>query len=196
MLVDQVTDVTPTLSLAVPLNAIVADDVEMVVAPGDAIVNVGGVVSAPVPPPLVGGVAGGGVCLVTVTTWETWLDPAVAVTVIVLTPIASVIFEIIQAPALPVALPDIATDDDAVDQVTEIVPVPDAAPDRLTVEAVVVAAVALTLSVKGEAVGETGVGEGVGVGAGVGAGGTEPVCAAYNVWTAAMSSAVSPVTTL
>ena len=48
--VDQVTEVTPTLSLAVPLNAIVADDVETEVAPGDAMVNVGGVVSVPVPP--------------------------------------------------------------------------------------------------------------------------------------------------
>jgi hypothetical protein len=54
--VDQVTDVTPTLSLDVPLNSIVADDVETVVAPGDATVNVGAVVSVPDPLPPVGAV--------------------------------------------------------------------------------------------------------------------------------------------
>ena len=43
--VDQVTDVTPTLSLAVPLNAIAVDIVETEVAPGEAIVKVGAVVS-------------------------------------------------------------------------------------------------------------------------------------------------------
>ena len=62
MFVDHVTDVTPTLSVAVPVNEIVADEVETAVPPGAAIVNVGGVVS--VPPPLVGVVAA---CLVTVT---------------------------------------------------------------------------------------------------------------------------------
>jgi hypothetical protein len=66
MLVAHVTEVTPTLSLAVPLNAIEADEVETAVPPGDAIVNVGGVVS--VPDPLVGA---GAVCLVIVTTCDT-----------------------------------------------------------------------------------------------------------------------------
>jgi hypothetical protein len=82
VLVNHVTEVTPTLSLAVPLNTIVADDVETVAAPGDAIVNAGGVVSVPDPapdpppdpppdaPPDVGGAAGA-VCLVTVTTCDT-----------------------------------------------------------------------------------------------------------------------------
>lgn len=67
--VDQVTDVTPTLSLDVPLNAIVGADVEIEVAPGDAIVNVGDVVS--VPPPEVGGVTGATACLVTVINCDT-----------------------------------------------------------------------------------------------------------------------------
>lgn len=68
VLVDHVTDVTPTLSLAVPLNVIVEAEVDTDVAPGEEIVNVGGVVS--VPPPVVGG-AGTGVdaaCLVMVNT--------------------------------------------------------------------------------------------------------------------------------
>ena len=64
------------------------------------------------------------------------------------TPIASAIFAIVHAAAVPVALPDIATDDDAVDHVTEIVPDPPAAvPVKLTDDAVVVAAVAATDSV-------------------------------------------------
>ena len=69
VLVDQVILVTPTLSLAVPLNAIVEALVEMEVAPGDAMVNVGGVVSTVVPG-LVGVVGVVGVvvdCRVTVT---------------------------------------------------------------------------------------------------------------------------------
>lgn len=164
MLVAQLTEVTPTLSLAVPLNAIVADEVEIEVAPGDAMVNAGGVVSLPV----VGGVAGGAVvvgavCRVTVTTCDTWAEPDVAVTVIVFTPTVSGIFEIVQA-ALPVARPEIATEDDAVDQDTETVPDPPAAvPDRFNVAAVVVAAGAAILSVTGAVVGEVGVGTGAGV---------------------------------
>lgn len=158
--VDHATDVTPTLSLAVPPNAIVADVVEIVVPPGDEIVNVGGVVSVPDPLPLVGGAV-----LVTVTTCDTWLDPAVAVTVIVFTPIASAIFDIVHAPVVPVALPDTATEEDAVDHVTEIAPdPPEAAPDRLTVAAVVVAAIALAVRVNGPAVGEVGAGAGAGAG--------------------------------
>ena len=65
MFVDQVTDVTATLSVAVPLNAIAAEEVETAVPPGAAMVNAGGVVS--VPPPA-GGV---GVCRVTVTSCDT-----------------------------------------------------------------------------------------------------------------------------
>ena len=45
--VDHVTLVTPTLSLAVPLNAIVDADVDTLVAPGDPMVNAGGVMSDP-----------------------------------------------------------------------------------------------------------------------------------------------------
>jgi hypothetical protein len=183
MFVDQVTDVTPTLSLAVPLNSIVADDVETAVPPGAAIVKVGGVVS--VPPPPLGGVAAA-FCLVTVTICVTWLDPAVAVNVMVFTPIANAMLEIVHA-ALPAAVPV----DDPVDQVTEIVTAPpEAEPDRLTKEDVVVGAVALTVSVNAPA------GVGVGVGAGVGGELTEPLSAAYIVWMAAMSPGASVETIL
>jgi hypothetical protein len=58
VLVDQATDVTPTLSLAVPLNGIDTAVVETDVAPGEPMVSVGAVVS----------VTGVPVCLVTVTT--------------------------------------------------------------------------------------------------------------------------------
>ena len=64
VLVDHLTAVTPTLSLAVPLKAIVDADVETDVPPGDPIVNDGAVVSVP---PVVGGAA----CRVIVTTCET-----------------------------------------------------------------------------------------------------------------------------
>jgi hypothetical protein len=165
--VDHMTDVTPTLSLAVPLNAIVADDVETEVAPGDAIVNEGGVVF----PPDEGAVDAA--TRVTVTTRDTQPDPADAVTVIVFAPIASATFEIVHAAALPVAVPEIAVEDDPVDQVTVIAPdPPEAAPVRLTVAAVVVAAVAFTVSVNGAAAGEAG------AGAGAGAAATAPGCAA------------------
>ncbi len=61
VLVDHVTEVTPTLSLAVPLIVIAAAAVDTDVAPGDAIVSAGGVVS----------VTAGAACLVTVTTCDT-----------------------------------------------------------------------------------------------------------------------------
>ena len=48
------TDTTPTLSLAVPLTAIEAEDVATIVNPGETIFRDGGVVS-----PLVGGCTGG-----------------------------------------------------------------------------------------------------------------------------------------
>jgi hypothetical protein len=75
--VDQVTEVTPTLSLAVPLNAMVAAEVDTEVAPGDATVKVGGVVLVG-EPVVVGGagavggvtVVGGALCMVTVTTCD------------------------------------------------------------------------------------------------------------------------------
>lgn len=166
MFVDHVTEVTPTLSVAVPLNEIAVAVVETVVPPGAEMVSVGGVVS--VPPPLEGGVA---VCRVTLTICVTMLDPAVAVTVMVFAPIARAMLEIVHG-AEPVALPEAVP----VDQVTTIVPDPPCAvPDRLTVDAVVVAAGALIVSVNA-----VGVGEGAGVGAGAGAGATEP-CAAYIV---------------
>jgi len=70
------------------------------------------------------------------------------------------------------AVPDNATEVEAVDQVTEMVPVPpDAEPARVTVVAVVVAAVAFTDNVSPE---------GVGLGVGVGVITAAP-CAAYNV---------------
>jgi hypothetical protein len=186
--VDHLTDVTPTLSLAVPLNAIDVAAVETDVAPGDPIVSVGAVVSVPVPPPPVGATAA---CLVTVTTCDTRLVPAVAVTVIVFEPIASAIFEMLHADAVP----DAAMDDEPDDHVTEIVPdPPDAAPDKLTVVAVVVAEVAFTVSVNGPTVGEVGFVGGVGVTGGAGV--PAPVCAAYKVWIAATSPAASPETIL
>jgi hypothetical protein len=98
---------------------------------------------------------------------------------------------IVQAAALPVALPDTAIVDEPVDQVTEIAPdPPEAEPVRVTEAAVVVAAVALTVKVSGATEGEAG-GAVVVVG-----GATAPVCAAYKVWTAAISSAVRPETIL
>ena len=48
------TAATPTLSLAVPLNAMEAEDVATIVSPGDMILSDGGVVS-----PLGGGCTGG-----------------------------------------------------------------------------------------------------------------------------------------
>ena len=70
--------------------------------------------------------------------------------------------EIVHAAAVPAALPDTATDADAVDHITDIAPVPpEAAPDKLTVAAVVVAVMALTISVNGVAVGDVGAGAGV-----------------------------------
>jgi hypothetical protein len=62
VLVDQLTFVTPTLSLAVPLKAMVVADVDTDVPPGEPTVRVGGVVSDPLEEP---------VCLVTVTTCDT-----------------------------------------------------------------------------------------------------------------------------
>src|ERR1700676_371222 len=97
--VDHVTFVTPTLSLDDPLNAIVAADVETVVPPGEPMVNVGGVVS--VPPPVVTGGVVETACLVTVTACDMCVEPDDAVTVIVFTPIASAMFEIAHAAALP-----------------------------------------------------------------------------------------------
>jgi hypothetical protein len=60
VLVTQVTVVTPTLSLAVPLNTIVADEVETEVDDGEAIVSEGAVVSVE-PGVAVGGGVGVGV---------------------------------------------------------------------------------------------------------------------------------------
>jgi hypothetical protein len=172
VLVDQVIFATPTLSLAVPLNAIEDADVDTLVAPGDPIVNVGGVVSGPA------GVVGAA-CLVMVTTCDTFVVPAVANTVMVFTPIARAIFDMVQAEALPAALPEIATEEDAVDHVTEIAPEPPCAvADRVTVAAVVVDAVAFTVSVNAEGEGE---GDGDGAGAGAGAGAGDAPCAAYMV---------------
>lgn len=45
--VDQVTRVTPTLSLAVPLTAMDADEVDTIVSEGTRICKDGGVVSVP-----------------------------------------------------------------------------------------------------------------------------------------------------
>ena len=92
--VDHLTEVTPTLSLAMPLNEIAAEVVETDVAPGELTVSVGAVVSE----------TGVPTCRVTVSTCETWLDPAVAVTVIVFVPAARAMLEI-DHEVLPAALP-------------------------------------------------------------------------------------------
>jgi hypothetical protein len=175
VLVDQVTDVTPTLSLAVPLNSIVDDVVDTEVAPGVPMVNVGGVVSVPDPPPLVGG--GVTAPRVTVTTFETLLEVVAAVRVMVFNPGASAIFGMVHAAAVPNAPPDTAIEDETIDHVTVIVPDPPAAePDKVTADAVVAVATGLTVSVIGPVAGA-----GVGVGVGVGAGVPAPVCDAYMV---------------
>src|SRR5579872_6877592 len=69
VLVAQVTDVTPTLSLAVPENVMEDAVVEMEVDDGEAIVRVGGVVSVGL---FTGGVPpDGGACRVMTTVAET-----------------------------------------------------------------------------------------------------------------------------
>jgi hypothetical protein len=83
--VAQVTAVTPTLPLAVPLKTSVAASVEIVVEEGETIVSVGAAAPA------------GGLSRVTVIDRQTRLAPAVAVTVISFTPIASGTLEIVQA---------------------------------------------------------------------------------------------------
>lgn len=94
-------------------------------------------------------------------------------TVIVLAPSARAIFEIVHAAADPLAVPDTATEEDAVDQVTVIVPEPpDAEPVSVTAEAVVVAAAGATVRLSAA---------GVGVGKGEGDEATVPGCAVYNV---------------
>lgn len=78
MLVDQVTLLTPTLSLALPENASASDVVETVELPGDEMLNAGAVVSFGE-----GGGGGGGACVrVTVSVFETLVESSVAVTVI------------------------------------------------------------------------------------------------------------------
>ena len=54
------TTVTPTLSVAVPLMAIEAAEVETMVKSGDRMVTVGGTVSGPVGAGVAGGVGGAG----------------------------------------------------------------------------------------------------------------------------------------
>lgn len=159
VLVAQVTCVTPVLSLATPLNVITAAVVETDVAPGEVMVNVGGVVSVPVPGLDVGD---DDACRVMVTVCETRLDPAEATTVIVFAPIARGMFEIVQAAAVPRAVPEAV----ASDHVTVIVPEPPCAdPVKLTADAVVVAAGGFTVRVSAD---------------GAGAGAAE-LCAAYRV---------------
>jgi hypothetical protein len=166
VLVDHVTDVTPTLSLAVPLNSIVDDVVDTEVAPGVPMVNVGGVVSVPDPPPLVGAVAAS---RVTVTTFETLLEAVAAVTVMVFNPDANAIFGMLHAAAVPNAPPDTAIEDETIDHVTVMVPDPPAAePDKVTADAVVGVTTGLTVRVTAPL-------------AGAGAGVPAPVCDAYIV---------------
>lgn len=88
VLVDQVIDVTPTLSLAVPPTAMVAAEVDTEVDAGVVMVSVGAVVSGP--PPLAAP------CSTIETLCETRLTPSVAVTTMVLVPEASGIAVIVQ----------------------------------------------------------------------------------------------------
>ena len=97
----------------------------------------------------------------------------------VFTPIARAMFEILHAVALPDAEPEV----EPLDHDIEIVPDPPAAePETVTVDAVVIAAVGFNVSV-------SAAGAGTGVGAGGGGVLIEPVCAAYIVWIAAISPA-------
>ena len=103
MFVDQVTLVTPTLSLAFPENASESDVVETVVLPGDEMLNAGAVVSFGEG----GGGGGGGVSVrVTVSVFETLVESSVAVTVIEFTPIANGILAMLQLPPAMEAVPD------------------------------------------------------------------------------------------
>jgi hypothetical protein len=155
-LVDQVIDVTPTLSLAVPVKTIVAAEVETEVDDGVTMVSEGGVVSVGLADAL---------CLVTVTACDTRLIPSVALTVIELDPAASGIAAMFQEDD-PWAEPEPWL----LDQVTEAAAFPpDVVPERLIVLAVVIAGGAATVRVSGAA-GVVGAGVGVGAGGGVGVG--------------------------
>jgi hypothetical protein len=147
VLVVQVTAVTPTLSLAVPLIAMEAAEVETVAEAGEAIDSEGGVVSWDG--------SGGVLWRVTLTDFVTRLVPAVAVIVMVFVPDARGTPAMVQAEAEPWAVPDAPR---PFDQTIAMTPVPpDAEPDRLTVEAAVVAGGALTVRVSGAGGGLVGV---------------------------------------
>ncbi len=83
MLVAHVTDASPTLSVAVPLNTIVLDEVGIAVEDGELITRVGGVVSGDF------GVFGGAGAVWRVTTYDcdTLLTLSLAVIIIVFVPL-------------------------------------------------------------------------------------------------------------
>jgi hypothetical protein len=200
-LVDHVTEVTPTLSLAVPLKTIDAAEVETDVEDGDTMVSEGGVVFD-VEVGDVGVGAGVGevvdvvpACVrVTTADCETTVTPSVAVTAMVFDPTANGTPEILQpAPAI-CPVPEVPC---APSQVTAMVPLPpETVPPRFTLAAVVLPAGALIVIVNGTD--GTGTG-GAGVGADVGVvpeldGDGVPLCTAYNVCTVLTSSGDNPVT--
>jgi len=123
VLVNQVTEVTPTLSVAVPLKAIDDADVDTEVDEGVIIVSDGGVVLPPmlvvvvvvvVVVAVVVGVVVVGVVVgvvetavrVTVENCETLVNPSVDLTVIVFDPIASGRFAMLHAVPLTCAVPE------------------------------------------------------------------------------------------
>lgn len=204
MLVDHVTEVTPTLSLATPLKAIDAADVEADVEEGVRMVSEGGVVFD-VDVGVVGAGVGAGVGVVVdvvdvlcvrviAADCEPSVTPSVAVTTIVFDPIASGKLGMLHAPPPICAVPEICAVAGVPcrpSHVTAMVPLPpEARPPRFTLVAVVLLANAVIVSVsgKGAATGMTG---------GRGAGGETGVpAAAYNVCTVLTSRGDSPVTNL
>jgi hypothetical protein len=151
VLVDHVTLVTPTLSLAVPLKTMDDAEVEIDEDEGEAMVSEGGVVEEGV---VEGGVvpvgvdAGGAVVRRMVTNdCATWVLLSVAVTVIVLAPAMRGTLATVQAELGPCAVPE---DPLLVAQVTTIGPLPPVTePERAIEDAVVVAARAFTTRVMG-----------------------------------------------
>ena len=137
MLVDHVTAVTPTLSLAVPLKTMDDADVEIDDDEGDPMVSEGGVVLAGV-----------------VAAWRVitkdcamWVLVSVAVTVIVFAPEAKGTLATVQVEPEPCAVPE---DPVLTVHVTTIGPLPPVSEPESAIDgAVVVAAGAFTTSVIG-----------------------------------------------
>jgi hypothetical protein len=164
-LVAQETSVTPTLSLAVPAMVTEAAVVDMVPVDGVVMVNAGGVMSGIPPPEPAPGPVVVADCRVMVTDFAIRLAEVDAVMVMVFAPVTSGRLTILQADAGPAAIPEVPLIEDHVTVMTPVLP--DADPDKLTLDEVVVEATAFTVKAR------AGVGAGVGGGTGAGAeGGT------------------------